>query len=698
MTRSSSSRLLSQAERVVPYAIAALAVAVVWWFAAVALGHAGTMGLPLDDGYIYMTYAKQFGRAEPFTYYTGGGYSAGSTSVLWPMLLAPFWMLGARGHALVWVSFGLCGALYTATCVGCYRLARTIAGIPAGVVAAAIVMTIGPFAWTSLSGMEVAFASALLVATLILLVEAPTTDGPPSKLLGACLAATSLARPEAMLLVGAICGVCAFVRLRKRGLRATVWWAAPLAAPSAWLAANKIFAGNWMPNTGVAKSYFYMPGFDWTFWWDAVTSQSGKMIKALFVDGGGPFAWPRLVGIAWLLGAVRVSAWARRERRWLAGVTLVVAPMAMMFAVNASSGSWELHEYRYIAPAFPLLATTAACGLAPMRLAREPREQRWIELGWSGVLAFAMLALGHDTYPEMRDLVDLYAQDVVDLNSQVVTLGVYIHDHLPNARVMYHDAGAIAYYGDRPVYDMLGLVTNHQAAVANNGPGTRFEFLEDMAPEDRPTHFAYYPGWMGQNEMYGDVVLHTPRPRARFGKLKSLIGGDDMELFVASFDRVHTAERPITPHAGWAMVDRVDIADLVSEREHDWVGNIGRRKVGDPTAHWSVFAKQIGSDGLWLDGGRTIRGGERFTVAIDPDKPVRLLLRTGGAPEYAYNEEIDRDVDATINGQCITIPAPVGTFIELPLELPAQHAASLDVVVQANAPYRAFHWFVLQPT
>ena len=134
-----------------PYAIAAVAVALVWWFAAVTVGHAGTMGLPLDDGYIYMTYAKQFGRAEPFTYYTGGGYSAGSTSVLWPMVLAPFWTLGARGHALVWVSFGLCGALYTATCVGCYRVVRTIAGIPAGVVAAAIVITIGPFAWTALS-------------------------------------------------------------------------------------------------------------------------------------------------------------------------------------------------------------------------------------------------------------------------------------------------------------------------------------------------------------------------------------------------------------------------------------------------------------------------------------------------------------------------------------------------------------------
>jgi len=65
------------------------------------LAHTRPMGLPLDDSYIYLTYAKQFGRGQPFTYFPGGGYSAGSTSVLWPMLLAPFWTLGARGHALL---------------------------------------------------------------------------------------------------------------------------------------------------------------------------------------------------------------------------------------------------------------------------------------------------------------------------------------------------------------------------------------------------------------------------------------------------------------------------------------------------------------------------------------------------------------------------------------------------------------------
>src|SRR5882757_591010 len=152
-------------KKLAPYApalgLAALAVFIAWAFAATTLSVTHPMGLPLDDSYIYLTYAKQFGRGQPFTYFPGGGYSAGSTSVLWPMLLAPFWTLGARGHALVWVSYGMCTALYAATAVAVYRVGRHVGDAALGLFAAALVLAISAFAWTSLSGMEVAFASAL---------------------------------------------------------------------------------------------------------------------------------------------------------------------------------------------------------------------------------------------------------------------------------------------------------------------------------------------------------------------------------------------------------------------------------------------------------------------------------------------------------------------------------------------------------
>jgi hypothetical protein len=705
--RALGERIRQAAARIRPWApdlaIALAAVAIAWTFAVTVLRHTRPFGLPLDDSYIYLTYAKQLGRGEPFSYYPGGGYSAGSTSVLWPVLLAPFWALGARGHALVWVSFGLCAALYTATCVGCYRLVRAIAGPVAGLLAAALVLAIAPFAWTALAGMEVAFASALLVAVLILLVRAPR-EGPPSRLLGVCLAAASLSRPEATLLVAVIVGVAFVQRLRARQVRAAAWWAAPLAAPLLWVIANRVLAGNFFPNTGVAKSHFYQPGFDWTFWWEAVTSQTGRMLRGLFWDRGSPLVWPRLVAAAWIVGAVRVLLWAKRERRWLAGALVVASPFALIGAVIASSGAWSFQNYRYIAAAFPLLVVTAACALgraAPLRLpARFPPA--WGRAGGAVGAAVIAALFWWSALPGMRSDIALYAQNAADLNRQVVTLGEYIHRKLPDATVMFHDAGAIAYYGDTRVYDMLGLVTNRQAQIATNGPGSRFEFLESLPPERRPTHFAYYPGWMGQPEMFGEVLRRTPLAPP-FSK-RRLIGDYDMQLIAATWDHVHTAERPLDEVPGWRVVDRVDLADLASERAHGWRGELGRRRMGDPTARWSLFHREVRATGLALDGGRTIRGAaERFTIEVgEPGRPVRLLLRTGGQREYAPWHEalaapVVLEVAAAAGTARATLAPPAGPLVEVPLELPAPGAREVSVRVTASGPYRAFHWFVLQP-
>ena len=687
-------------KRYLPIAIVAvIAGFVVWAFAAVVLVHTPHMGLPLDDSYIYLTYAKQIGRAQPFTYYSGGGYSAGATSALWPVILAPFWTLGARGHALVWVAYLLCGALYIGVGLGVYTLVRRIASCaPVGVASGVLAISIAPFAFAALSGMEVALASALLVAILVLLLDRPANE-PPGWKLAAVLAAASLSRPEAMLLVGGICAFGAIATWRAHGLRMALRWLVPLAAPIAWLTANKLFAGHWFPNTGVVKSHFYLPGFDWTYWWTTVHAQLKAMFHALFWSSDSPLEWPRTVTVVALVGAVRAIVWSIRAKRLLVGLVAIAAPLSLLAAVIATSAvgngvtvtAYTFQNYRYVATAFPLVFVLVGFALAPPAGRGKPY--------FAGAACCAAAAFFYATWTPMKADMLLFAQGAVDTNTQVVAIGHYLHAKLPGARVMLHDAGAIAYYGDGPVYDMLGLVTNDQAEVANNGPGSRFELLERLPADQRPAYFAYYPSWLGTAEFFGEPVLHT-QVVVGFATKQRLVGDLDMQLIPAVWDHVGTGEAPLLEHAGWAVADAIDVADIASEHAHHWKGELGRRHFGDPTAKWSFVERAVMDVGLVLDGGRTIRaGGETFELDVDPAKPVRLVIRTGGAPGVPFQEAIGKvSLDVFADERrigAIELPPPNGPFNELSIDLPA---GTHRVRTQSATPYRVFHWFALQPS
>jgi len=687
-----------------PYLPAAIVVAiaafVAWAFAATVLVHTPHMGLPLDDSYIYLTYAKQFGRAQPFTYFPGGGYSAGSTSVLWPMLLAPFWTLGARGHALVWVSYGLCSVLFAGVALGIYKIVRRVAGCaPVGVAAGVMALAIGPFAFGALSGMEVALASALLVTTLLLLLDRPAGQ-PPGWKLAAVLAAASLSRPEATLVVAGICGFGAIATWRAQGVRNGARWLVPLAAPLAWVIANKLLAGHWFPNTGVVKSHFYLPGFDWTYWRETVRKESKAMLRALFWKADSPLVWPRLVTLGVLVGGARLIAWSVREKKPLVAIVAIGGPLALMLAVVATSGvgngvtvhAFDFQNFRYVATAFPLLFVLVGVALGP--------PARWKPV-FATVACVAAAWFCRAAWPEMKLDMRLFAQGAADTNAQVVAIGNYIDAKLPGARVMFHDAGAIAYYGDGPVFDMLGLVTNDQAAVANNGPGSRFEFLERMPADQRPAYFAYYPSWLGSPDFFGPPLLRTPLGPG-FSQKPRLAGDVDMQLLPAVWDHVGTGEAPLGDHAGWAVVDELDIADIASEQAHRWTATLGRRRYGDPTARWSFVDRETMQVGLVIDGGRTIRdagagASEAFDLDVDPDKPTRLVLRTGGTAEIPFQERMPHSTleifaDDQPAGR-LELASPSGTFVELAVDLPK---GTRRVRTHGSAPYRVFHWFALQ--
>jgi hypothetical protein len=364
-----------------------------------------------------------------------------------------------------------------------------------------------------------------------------------------------------------------------------------------------------------------------------------------------------------------------------------------MVAAIAGSGPWSAVDDRAIAAALPLLAITAGCALAPPRSASRRRRLAVAGLAIALAAGFAIAA-----NPRLAADARLFAQGVIDTNAQTVAAGEYVQRKLPGARVMVTAPGAIRYYSDAEVVD-LGL-------AASQGPGALFEQLEALPPEQRATHFALYPDALGTGELFGEVVLHTAFQTSRTPSLdpRRLLGGPDLQVIVASWDHVGTGERPLGDHTGWVIVDRIDVADLASEAAHDWAAALGPRSDGDPAQRWSMVSREALTHGLIVDGGRTIRGGsERFTITADPGKPVRLVLRTGGSRAIRFHDPIDHPVPLRILdpagrelARATLPPTPAdGGFAEVGFALPAGTPPALRI--EASSPYRAFHWFVLQP-
>ena len=701
--------------------VAFTGVALVGYYLATSHRLADGFFLPLDDAYIYLTYAKQIARGAPFTYFDGSGYSAGATSALWPWLLAPLWGLGMRSDTFALGASMLGGATYVATLVVGCRVAKRLAStgasdrsVPQSLLAPAIVLGSGPLAWGCLSGMEVGLVALSLVSTTALFLsrtDAQLHERGLGRPLTLALAALALSRPEAACVVVLLCVHGAVVALLARRWSVLTSWLAPVAPFAVWLVANRIGAGHFVPNTAVAKSALYLPGFTWASHAGRVLANARDLFAVLFVQWNGPLGAGPLVLVFDAVGVFGIlRSTALRSHRTASWFVVLAAPVYAC-AMLVSSSAWVFQHQRYISGAYALVLVVAACGAIFLVRALAPRVQVAI------AVAFTIATVARAA-PRHRDEALLLAQGARDVRDQVVRVGRFVDGQLPfDARIAIHDVGAIGYYGHRPLFDVVGLVTNRQAQWCNNGPGTRFESLERIPIDARPTHFAYYPGWLlaGPNDMFGAVLLEAKlsAPLLLSDDVKPrLVGGDSMLVMEANWDLAGSGDRPMLPYDGWRMVDALDVADLASETEHGYARGLAEARIDDRNERFSCYLQapdQGDSSHRIADGGRTIPAGsdEHFVLRTPKDSRLRIVLRTGGPPRLPLSEigEGPRSLDLVDAGDRVLgqfrVPAPNDRFAELTIDLPRDFTRTNTTafIVRGESPatsYRSFHYFVLE--
>lgn len=616
--------------RVLPYVPVVLATS---WLARVTtrtiLAKTTEPAVPLDDAYIHFQYARALAEGRFFAFLPGDSYTSGATSLLWPAMLAPFYLVGLRDTSVIWAAW-LWGWLFLALlAVEVKRLATPLVGDLGAVGASACTLAFGGYTWFAASGMEVtplAYLLALSARLCAAWAEAPAGRSPRGRAALLAVAIVGpLVRPEGMVASIFVLGTLALFPERREGpaieqVKARAWALLALLGPLLPPLINRLLTGHFSTTTTQVKwlglnPYYGGPNF-WsstranldTFWQYLL---DGREWSAIFIPPG---SFPVAVG-----ALVAIPYAGIRSRRWARAALVLMLAVGMAIPTTYLSFLWN--RLRYLWPfAFAWCIGLACLARAAADMAASIRPRYALAGMVLGGMAAGMLA--HQLSWTMDDV----AQSASAIHRQQVLLGRWARDHLPaGSRIGVNDTGAIAYFSGHRVFDVVGLTTPEEARYWVAGAGSRFEHYERLHRRDPkllPTHFIVYPHWMAC-----DVVLGRELTRATVLD-QSILGGNTMVAHEARYDLLGSGERPDGPPPG-SLIDTLDVADLESETEHGYDVAIGGGTDADNRVQTTTT--DLGLDRA--DGGRGKRARDRFHLRLPPNNGV--LVARWGAPSGA---------------------------------------------------------------
>jgi hypothetical protein len=256
-------------------------------------------------------------------------------------------------------------------------------------------------------------------------------------------------------------------------------------------------------------------------------------------------------------------------------------------------------------------------------------------------------------------------------------------------RVLVGDAGAIPYISDLPALDIIGLGGFHGlpfARATRQNVAAGIELIERLKRSDRPDILAIYPGWWGDFPLWFGRRIDEVPVRGNV-----ICGGASKVLYQPRWESLDRSEQPFSLLPGEHRVDGVDMADLVSERQHGYtlsngsVGHVLMKLLPNPA---------LPREDLW-DAGRIVPPGvrESFTLSgLDPDRKVTLIVRAAPTDAVPLELEADPNVERRLE-----LPRRDG-WLEQRIDLGTPGSTRLAVRLKAASVERVlFHVWAVQP-
>ncbi len=678
----------------------------------------GEWSAPLDDVFIHFDYARATALRHPFEWVSGNGYSSGNTSLSYPFVLAIGYLAGFRDlHLQVWA------AIVAAMCVfgvmlACRPLFR---GRLASYLLPPALLWLGALDWSLWSGMEVAFflgTWAIALAAYNALERAhPTEEASRAWGLGITGVLLVLTRPEAATTVLVFALVAAWGIRKRAGRRAATYALARIGAPSILTlvfqsVVNRALTGEFSANGAIVKlalnnpfltaqeklldytfnlKYAILRNLEYHFTDDmrlgflvptlafaALAIPETRKVALLLtgqivgwflvVSLNGQVRWQNerytMPAVAWLLvlAAVGATALVRRENRPRVVTLAIVGAFAAQLVALAMRPGGEDPSFRL---AWPL---ALAVGLAVALLLRYWHAR---VLAVAVALVFAHAHQSH----KMRDQKWFFGRACKNIRDQHINAGRWLAKLAPR-RILVGDAGALIYASNRAGLDIIGLGGIGELPFARagvHGLPASLELMERLSPTDRPDVLAIYPSWWGVLPTW-----FTSGELARFAAEGNVIcGGYEDVIYKADWHLLGTGNRvrAMLARDDTRVIDVLDTADLISEREHAYEFP---RPAGGFTDMKILPDPETPTEDMF-DGGRRIakNRGERFTMrGLTCSRDSHLVIRS--APDgratirvHVGGHEVDRIVFERTEGwveKIATIPGErVGPEIEIEL-------------------------------
>lgn len=502
--------------------------------------------------------------------------------------------------------------------------------------------------WTLVSGMETAFASAVLgraVAAVDQTIHAgPHVRATKQRRAGLWIALLALARPElvplGLALIVALGHASGSTSLWRSLLRAT----GPLAiALSAYALLNVLETGELAANGAIRKLITN----------DPYASPSDVALLVLvntlrMYTVGFDVAFGGRGAVYCLLALAAASLFGKHTSRL--GAALVCGAIASFFLVTANKTA-PYQNLRYVAPTLLMLLVAAGLGLRAIA-SRSPR---------AGTLAaalaiFMVVSASRELGVQRRH----YAASARNIYEQQVEVGRRIGAMDPPVhRVFVGDAGAIPYLADVSALDGLGLGGYHDmpfARASTHGVASVIELVERLPSAERPDALAIYDAWWpGIGEHFGQ-----------------------REFSVRIEDNVICADpEKVVYRAHWDLLEdraaleagtlcRIDFADIVDERKFEV--RLPHPRGGHVTSN--VLADADGQ--LRWDAERILAEGQSLSFAPPPTQRALVITLVTDSPAGARVRI--GDVDAVVQ------PHDEQSWGVVVTEVPAQDRLTIEAV------------------